>query len=442
MYNQPTFGALDYIDPRTVDLKELELSGATQIPQEYKTDYKFPIYHQLHHQCCVAFATARQLELWESKQGLPYRKISEAFIWIHAKKHDNLPLSSGTYNIQGMKAVSQYGFVYSDEWDKNINLPQEVFAKDDIPQNIKDLALTRKMNYASVQTSNMEEWNRAIYTYGATTCPIVLSKDWWTVNGVYNYDVQDPLGSPKHPLDYGHSMLAIGYNSYNKIIVNSWGENWSRDGKSEFSTLDYKPHSTAYFFTFRVTIENPKPIQSTLPKVTDFNYYPILTKFGQRNENVRNLQITLRYLGFVSKDEFLTGYYGDITRQAVLGFQRKYMNKYLNEVEKLRGTQVGPKTQLEITKQLNMLKTLINKINNNSGVPASLQSSQNPQEVSLRVKALLIAIIPVVLTLAQVMNLEISETQLMEIIAGITALTSLIMYIWGYVRSVNYDNSI
>lgn len=443
MNNQPTFGGIDFIDPRTLDIKELEVSGATQIPSTHETKYNFPKYNQYHQQSCVCFATARQLEIWESKQGLPYRKVSEAFIWIHAKKHDNLPLSSGTYNIQGMKAVSEYGYVYADEWDKSPLLSQEEFAKDDIPQNIKDIAVTRKMNYASVQTSNVEEWNRAIYTYGATTCPIVLSKDWWTVNGVYNYDVQDPLQRPKYPLDYGHSMLAIGYDGYDKRVVNSWGETWSRDGIGGFSTLDYKPHSTAYFFISRVTKETPKPIQSTLPKVSDFIYNSVLVKQGQKNENVRNLQIALRYLGFVSKDEFLTGYYGDITRQAVLSFQRKYMTKYLNEVERLKGSQVGPKTQLEIKKQLTMLKTLINKVNNNSGIPLTIQSSQDPQEVSLRVKGLLVAVIPVALMLAKTMNVEITETQVMEIITALTAIISLVMYVWGYIRSIEKtENSI
>lgn len=440
---QPNTGAIDYIDPRTLDINEvIETSGATQIPEVYKTNYTFPIYAQLHHQCCVCFATARQLEIWESKQGMPYRKISEAFIWIHAKKHDGLPLSSGTYNIQGMKAVSQYGYVYSDEWDKSVNLTQEEYAKDDIPQNIKDLALTRKMNYASVQTNSTQDWNKAIYTYGATTCPIVLSKDWWTVNGVYNYDVQDPIGSPKHSLDYGHSMLAVGYDNYDKIIVNSWGQNWSKDGLSKFSTLDYRPHSTAYFFVSRLTPETPKPVQSTLPKVADFIYNPVLVNYGQRNENVRNLQIALRLLGYITKDEFLTGFYGDQTKKAVLEFQRKYMIKYRLEVEKLRGTQVGNKTQLEIKKQLSMLKALINKVNSGSGIPEVLQSSQSPNGVSLRIKGLLVAVIPLLLVLAQFLNIEVSETQIMEIITAVTAFISAAMYLWGLIRSIKVDNNV
>lgn len=438
--NKPTFGAIDFLDPRTVDINELELSGIGEVPAQFQTTYTFPVYNQLHHQCCVAFATARQLEIWEAKQGKAYRKISEAFIWIHAKKDDGLPLSSGTYNLQGMKSVNKYGYVYSDEWDKSVNLSQEEFAKDDIPQNIKDLALTRKMNYAGVLTANVMDWNKAIYTYGATTCPIVLSKDWWTVNGVYNYDVQDPLGSPKYPLDYGHSMLAIGYDLSNKTIVNSWGENWSRDGKGGFSTNDYKPHSTAYFFTGPVS--EVKPPSSTLPKITDFKYNPITLKLGQRSENVRQLQIALRLLGFITKDEFLTGYYGPKTQEAVLNFQRTYMLKHRIEVENLKGSQVGNKTNKELINQLTILKNKALQVNSNSTVPIKFQSSQDPEQVSLRIKALLFSMLPAGLIVSKYLGLDFTEDQAIELITAVTAFVSVAMYVYGFLRSLKSDNSI
>lgn len=437
---EPKTGALDYIDPRTITLQEATgVTTSRVIPPTYETEYKFPIANQKQQQACPAFAAARQLEIWEMKQGKPYRRISEAFFWVLSKKDDGLPISKGTWNIQPFKVANKYGYVYSDEWNKSTDLPDTEYAKNDIPEDIMKLAATRKMTYGGVSTADTEAWNEAILTFGATTCPVQLSKDWWTVNGIHNFNIEDPIRSPKFPTDYGHSMLAIGYGYGNdKKIVNSWGEMWSGDGKTQFSTLDYKPHSTAYYFIAPIN-EIQVPI---LPKIQDFQFNIPTVKYGEKSDNVKQLQIALRLLGFITKDEFLTGYYGDQTKAAVYKFQFRYLTKYLGEVQIIKGSQVGGKTIAEIKNQLNILKKKALQTNSASNVPYWLQSSQNPDQVSMRVKAVLVALIPVATLIASLFGQELTQEKAMQFITVIGTLTSAGMYIYGLWRSWGNDNTI
>lgn len=441
MQNIPQTGAVDYIDPRTVTLQEATgTTGSRAIPSFYETEYKFPIANQKQQQACPAFAAARQLEIWEMKQGKPYRRISEAFFWVLCKVDDGLPISKGTFNIQPFKVANKYGYVYSDEWNKSTDLPPEEYAKNDIPDDIMKLAATRKMSYGGVSTSDTQAWNEAIYTFGATTCPIQLSQDWWTVNGAYNYDVPDPIRPPKYPIDYGHSMLAIGYDQgVEKKVVNSWGELWSRDGKTLFSTLDYKPHSTAYFFIGKINdIQIP-----VLPKITEYNFDVNTTlRYKQKSDNVRQLQIALRLLGFLTSDEFLTGYYGDQTKAAVYKFQFQYMQKYLSEIQVLKGEQVGAKTLAELKNQLSILKKKALQTNSGSDVPYWLQSSQDPDQVSLRIKAILLGILPAGILLASLFGYKINQEQAIQVITAIATVVSAGVYLYGQIRAWKNENTI
>lgn len=434
---EPATGSKEYLDARTIQLEEIS-SADSNLPDEYTNSFTFPVLNQIHHPFCVLFGTANAVEMYEKKMDMPYRKVSRAFLTIMAKKEDGLPIQSGTWNIQGMKVLNKYGYLYADEFDKDLNTSSEEYIKDTIPENLKELAKTRCLAYGGVPTASFDQWKQAIYKYGCTTAPINLSKDWWTVNGVRNYDVPDPIQAPKYPLDYGHTMLAIGYNTNNVKIVNSWGETWSRDGFSDFSPLDYKPHSMAYFIIGpKDSIKIP-----VTPKVTEFTYHGVSVKYGERNNNVKELQIALRMLGFLTSDEFLTGFYGDKTKEAVYRFQFKYMQAYLNEINLLGGKQVGKKTIKEIQKQLTMLKNKTNQVNSGSDIPLILQSSQDPNQISMRAKGLMLAILPIGLLIANQMGYSFTQEQGIEIITVVTGIISAGMYVYGLVRASKSEPSI
>lgn len=67
-----------------------------------------------------------------------------------------------------------------------------------------------------------------------------------------------------------------------------------------------------------------------------------------------------------------------------------------------------------------------------------ITSSANPDKVALTVKGALIGCIPVILIICQMLHWSFSTDQLMEIIAGVTAIISGFLVLVGMVRKVYY----
>lgn len=68
-----------------------------------------------------------------------------------------------------------------------------------------------------------------------------------------------------------------------------------------------------------------------------------------------------------------------------------------------------------------------------------LQSSANPQELSLTVRGILVSLVAVIIMVLQVLNIPFSEAQLMELIQQITALLSVMMVAFGLARKIWYS---
>lgn len=64
----------------------------------------------------------------------------------------------------------------------------------------------------------------------------------------------------------------------------------------------------------------------------------------------------------------------------------------------------------------------------------ALSSSQDPSKLSLTVKGVLVAVIPVLLFVGQLQGWTITEGDLMEGIEAITALIASATVIWGLIR--------
>lgn|SRR3990167_6447872 len=66
-------------------------------------------------------------------------------------------------------------------------------------------------------------------------------------------------------------------------------------------------------------------------------------KYGMSNVDIARLQFKLQELGFFTYPK-ITGFYGEITRRAVLAFQKAYRVASLLELEWVNGERVGLKT--------------------------------------------------------------------------------------------------
>lgn len=63
-----------------------------------------------------------------------------------------------------------------------------------------------------------------------------------------------------------------------------------------------------------------------------------------------------------------------------------------------------------------------------------LGSSQDPDKLSLTIKGLLLALVPVIITISQAYNLPITESDLVSLVNNLVAIVSAAVVIYGIVR--------
>lgn len=104
-------------------------------------------------------------------------------------------------------------------------------------------------------------------------------------------------------------------------------------------TLD-RNYRICYVMKGIVTLKSAAPhiIKPVHTFATDIEY-------GTRSAEVTELQTALKFDNDFPADVLATGYYGEITRQAVLAFQRKYKVAPAAELDALQGRRVGAKTR-------------------------------------------------------------------------------------------------
>jgi len=129
--------------------------------------------------------------------------------------------------------------------------------------------------------------------------------------------------------------------------VNQNGSSYSNVLQSNgyFGSIDPKP-----YFVGEYAIQQRK--------ITSTNsFFNTDMKYMQGSNEIKRLQGVLSDLGYFTYPEN-TGYYGDITKEAVYNFQLDYVQLSWWERYILRGKTVGPKTRFAIN---NLINSLINK---------------------------------------------------------------------------------
>lgn len=136
-----------------------------------------------------------------------------------------------------------------------------------------------------------------------------------------------------------HSVTAVDFTLYQGkkclIIEDSWGPNQGKGGQRIITEEFHKQRNwfVAHPMTFNFE-------ESALPPIS--YVFRIKMKFGDENNEVSELQKLLKKLGFYPSNVSVTGYFGNVTKQAVKSFQ---IAKGLDMVG-----EVGPKTLLELNK--------------------------------------------------------------------------------------------
>ena len=279
----------DPIDHRDVLLESIFKKDVV-IPEEYNVPFKMRITNQGSKPHCVGYAVATIKEFLEQKEQNNI-EFDGSWIYREAKKIDGIPNFRGTYFRAGLKVLKNTGAM---------------------PLKGGDPSLFRIGGYARV-TPTLNSLKEAIYRYGAVLIgfPVISNEGWATAN------IRKPRKGEK---TYGHALsVAVGYTKYKIKFQNSWGKKWGDKGYGYF-TKDSLPS-----LAWAILIDLPNNWKELLARGNKPKYFfEKNLSIGIKSEGVKILQDCLKFLGCFDPKIDSTGYFGPITKEALIVFQQRY----------------------------------------------------------------------------------------------------------------------
>jgi hypothetical protein len=288
---------------------------------------KFPIKDQKNSNQCVAFTLSKLLGVQHQLDADDFVDFSASHIY---ERRNNRP-SAGMLGVDGFEIVRKEGATLEELY------PTKQYNNDNESLNIKThYAEVGKIftagGYLSLPIMDIESVASVIQR----TKKAVMVWYW----GTYDEWVRDvPIRSANTDLynaPVRHSVTAVDYFTYKGkkalLIEDSWGLNHGMAGR-RIVTEDFHNNRNFYAgylmnFKFGTTPEAKFKITKTL-------------SFGDRNEDVRELQEMLKHEGLFPL-QITTDYYGAITARAVLDWQLKHEVAPVHELNALGGRMFGP----------------------------------------------------------------------------------------------------
>jgi len=239
---------------------------------------------------CVGYTRATIKELLERKE---MNDIEFDGDWIYKRcKEINGYDGPGTYFRAGLKILLNVG------------------AKP--LKGNEDPAKFRIGGYAKIKPK-FDDIKEAIYRYGPLLVGFKGTNEGWQTEHI----------RPPRSGEYiwGHAVaVAVGYTKDRIIIQNSWGENKGNGGYFYFDK-NYLPKSA-----YVPLVDLPNNWQELLEKNKDKpnHFFNINLSVGIKSEEVKVLQDCLKFLGCFDPKIDSTGYFGPVTKKAVMVFQARY----------------------------------------------------------------------------------------------------------------------
>lgn len=281
-------------EEKAQDFQQSEMYGAFPLKWEEKTSYKtFTLRDQAQSSSCVGHGTAKTLEtttgIVESAHPIYSRrpKTPEKGMWLQQA-------GSILYHIgTAREALDASQGLIEDDMNKlvTVETPLKIEAYGFCPINIDSIAqmIEQHGGVALTFMSNYAEWIDVPVMNGVTV--------------------------------WGHCVSAVDYTLYKGekalVIEDSWGHATSigNGGQRIITETFLKARCTgAMFFV------NPQEMFLLKPKYI-FNKN---LSFGMKNDEIKILQDCLKYEGLFAKSVESTGYFGSMTKKAVIDFQEKY----------------------------------------------------------------------------------------------------------------------
>lgn len=279
------FSLPDYRDiPMSAVLKDYQ-----DLPAEYEIPYRLTIKNQGSTSQCVAYSGSTMKEEKEMRE---QNNIVFDPDWLYkeCKKIDGIPNVQGTYFRTVLSVLKNKG------------------AK---PLGGKESDAEKYRIGAYVRIDNDYKARRqAIFQWGVVLTGFTMTNEGWATK-----DVRPPRNGENK---FGHAISEIGWKEKNKG-QNSWG-NWGENGYFWIPN-DYTPIES-----WAILTDLPNNWKELLQGQENKPQYTFKENLfvGIRNDDVRFLQDALKWLGLMSQEQVSTGYFGEITLNAVKLFQLRY----------------------------------------------------------------------------------------------------------------------
>lgn len=328
-------------DKRNIIYSEM-LAGAEALDWERGFDLSELIPLKVEHQgsssSCVGQAWSKYAEVLEYMENKQFKDLSARFIYSRIYEPQG-----GAYIYKGAKVLNEIGVASENTVSsyENGNPPSEDFMRvlDNSEAVLNEAKIYRAKFHAYVDF-NIDSFALAIKQQHGLVTGFRGSYE-----GVATPFIRPPLSNEQQ---WGHAVYCVGAKliegkKYIKFI-NSWGEKWGDKGMGYLGE-DY--FASGMLFNAITLVDLPDDWFKE-----SFEFKRDL-KYGQRHPDIVQLQKALKNEGLFPKDIPETGYYGEITRKAVLEFWKKYQIASWYEITFLQGRVVGPKTRAKLNELLN-----------------------------------------------------------------------------------------
>ncbi len=300
--------------------------------------HRYPIFHQDRSSSCLANTVAKVLGIENYLEENKFVHYSPRDIYTRRK---NFP-SKGMWFKDGFEIGYKFGASLEQlmpSMNKNEN---EMNKSDDRKSIDEQMALAGKGgNYLWIPI-NIDAIASIIEPLGKGVGLGVRfgPKEW-------SREVPKILGTET---PYHHAITATNAILYKGkkalVIEDSWDSETGKEGRRIVTEDWFKARriSAALYFTALKNTWRDSDIKLIKPK---YNFKQDLI-WGSRSLEVEKLQEILQYEELFPQNTITTGYYGNISAKSILEFQKKYKVASLEELEKLQGRRVGPKTRSKL----------------------------------------------------------------------------------------------
>ncbi len=338
-------GVQDKFDSRDKQFKDIasstpEFDWNKGFDVEKELGFKIKIKDQGSSSACGGFAWAYLAEILEALSTKTYEPRSAKYIYAQT----NLP-GGGSSGRDNADVFLKQGVARESVLSSQPATEENLTASIDITTAIRADA-TKDMSRAYSQTGG----------YDIDTIAKALRDNYGVILGIDGQNGHDWLSAfPTPPSSanineiWRHWVLGckaklIDGKKYIGII-NSWGSNI---GELGIQWLSEKYFTSGHVWSGWTHIFNPPITKPSKPTVAPFL---VDMAYGQTSNEIIRLQLYLSGLGYFHATP--TGYYGDLTRDAVFSFQKDYVTLNSWEYFWERGSKVGPKTRAALNTLLN-----------------------------------------------------------------------------------------